>query len=110
MAISAKRPDGPVLLRMPDSVGDAELVERAVRGDRWGREVLYRRHAAYLLGLATRLFETHPQSAGEALEHAERLGTEELHDAAQMRSNGMALPSSASFDDGAVLFADRKRS
>jgi RNA polymerase sigma-70 factor (ECF subfamily) len=55
MAISAKHPSGPVLLRMPDSVGDAELVERACRGDRWSREVLYRRHAGYLLGLATRL-------------------------------------------------------
>jgi RNA polymerase sigma-70 factor (ECF subfamily) len=55
MAISAKRPDGPVLLRMPDSVNDAELVERAVGGDRWSREVMYRRHAGYLLGLSTRL-------------------------------------------------------
>jgi RNA polymerase sigma-70 factor (ECF subfamily) len=55
MAISAKRPDGPVLLRMPDSVSDAELVDRAIRGDRWSREVLYRRHAGYVLGLATRL-------------------------------------------------------
>jgi RNA polymerase sigma-70 factor (ECF subfamily) len=55
MGISANRPSGPVLLRMPDSVGDAELVERAIRGDRWAREVLYRRHAGYLLGLSTRL-------------------------------------------------------
>jgi len=55
MAISAKRPDGPVLLRMPDSASDAELVERAVGGDRWSREVMYRRHAGYLLGLSTRL-------------------------------------------------------
>ena len=55
MAISAKRPDGPVLLRLPDSLSDAELVDRAKRGDRWCREVLYRRHASYLLGLATRL-------------------------------------------------------
>jgi RNA polymerase sigma-70 factor, ECF subfamily len=55
MAISAKHPGGSVLLRMPDSVGDGELVERACRGDRWSREVLYRRHASYLLGLATRL-------------------------------------------------------
>jgi RNA polymerase sigma-70 factor (ECF subfamily) len=55
MAISAKRPDGPVLLRMPESVSEAELVDRAVRGDRWSREVLYRRHAGYLLGLVTRL-------------------------------------------------------
>ena len=55
MAIFAKRPDGPVLLRLPDSLSDAELVDRAKRGDRWCREVLYRRHADYLLGLATRL-------------------------------------------------------
>jgi RNA polymerase sigma-70 factor (ECF subfamily) len=55
MAISAKRPEGPVLLRIPDSVSDAELVDRAARGDRWGREVLYRRHASYLLGLSMRL-------------------------------------------------------
>jgi RNA polymerase sigma-70 factor (ECF subfamily) len=55
MAISAKRPDGSVLLLMPDSVSDAELIDRAVRGDRWCREVVYRRHAGYLLGLSTRL-------------------------------------------------------
>src|SRR3954471_1870584 len=55
MAISAKHPSGPVLLRMPDSASDGELVGRAVTGDRWSREVLYRRHAGYLLGLASRL-------------------------------------------------------
>jgi Rod binding domain-containing protein len=62
------------------------------------------------LGLATRLFNSHPLSAGEALEHAKRLGSEEMHDAAQMSANGLSLPSSAGFDEGAVLFADRKRS
>jgi RNA polymerase sigma-70 factor, ECF subfamily len=55
MAISAKRPGQPVLLRMPDPASDAELVERAAAGDRWSREVLYRRHAGYLLGMAARL-------------------------------------------------------
>jgi RNA polymerase sigma-70 factor (ECF subfamily) len=55
MAISAKHPSGPVLLRMPDAASDVELVGRAAKGDRWSREVLYRRHAGYLLGLASRL-------------------------------------------------------
>lgn len=36
-------------------VSDAELVQRAKKGDRWAEEMLYRRHAAVLLGLCTRL-------------------------------------------------------
>ena len=36
-------------------VTDAELVHRATQGDRWAEEMLYRRHAGYLLGLCTRL-------------------------------------------------------
>ncbi len=55
MAISANRPSGPILLRLPESTSDAELVRRALGDDRWSREVLYRRHASYLLGLAVRL-------------------------------------------------------
>jgi RNA polymerase sigma-70 factor (ECF subfamily) len=55
MAISANRPSGPVLLRLPEQASDAELVRRALGDDRWSREVLYRRHAGYLLGLAVRL-------------------------------------------------------
>jgi RNA polymerase sigma-70 factor (ECF subfamily) len=87
MAISAKRPDGPVLLRMPDSVSDAELVDRATRGDRWCREVLYRRHASYLLGLATRLCGSRGD-AEEIVQDAfiagfERLGT--LRDSGALR-------------------------
>src|SRR5579862_4558699 len=79
MAISAKRPDGPVLLRMPDSVSDAELVDRATRGDRWSREVLYRRHVGYLFGLAARLLANR-RDAEEIVQDAfiaafERLGT-----------------------------------
>jgi RNA polymerase sigma-70 factor (ECF subfamily) len=45
----------PALLPSPSSLGDAELVARAVAGDRWSRDVLYRRHAAYLLALSARL-------------------------------------------------------
>jgi RNA polymerase sigma-70 factor (ECF subfamily) len=53
MAISAK--SGPVLLRLPESAPDAELVRRAASGERWSREVLYRRHASYILGFVSRL-------------------------------------------------------
>jgi RNA polymerase sigma-70 factor (ECF subfamily) len=55
MATSANRPSGPLLLRIPTAVGDDELARRAAKGDRWSREVLYRRHAGSLLGLTTRL-------------------------------------------------------
>jgi RNA polymerase sigma-70 factor (ECF subfamily) len=45
-----------VLLRLPDdSLDDAGLVARALDGDGWSREALYRRHAGALLGLAARL-------------------------------------------------------
>lgn len=45
----------PTLLPTPAVVGDAELVARALAGDQWSREVLYRRHGGYLLGMTTRL-------------------------------------------------------
>jgi RNA polymerase sigma-70 factor (ECF subfamily) len=44
-----------LLLRTVDQPSDADLVGRALKGDRWGREMLYRRHAGRLLALATRL-------------------------------------------------------
>jgi len=44
-----------VLLKNADAASDAELVARALEGDRWGREMLYRRHATYLLAIAARL-------------------------------------------------------
>jgi RNA polymerase sigma-70 factor (ECF subfamily) len=44
-----------VLLPSSDAASDAQLVARAIDGDRWGREMLYRRHAAYLLAIAARL-------------------------------------------------------
>jgi RNA polymerase sigma-70 factor, ECF subfamily len=44
-----------VLLQNSDASSDAQLVKRAIEGDRWGREMLYRRHAAYLLAIAARL-------------------------------------------------------
>lgn len=52
MAVSRMHPS---LLPSADALSDAELVERALGGDRWSRDVLYRRHAHYLLAIATRL-------------------------------------------------------
>ena len=43
------------LLPSADTLADAELVTRALGGDRWSRDVLYRRHVHYLLAIATRL-------------------------------------------------------
>lgn len=43
----------PVLGAEP--LKDAELVRRALSGDRWAEEMLYRRHAGGLLGMCTRL-------------------------------------------------------
>jgi RNA polymerase sigma-70 factor (ECF subfamily) len=45
----------PILLPLPNAPSDAELVARAIEGDRFGRELIYRRHAAYLLEMVTRL-------------------------------------------------------
>jgi RNA polymerase sigma-70 factor (ECF subfamily) len=45
----------PILLPLPNPPSDAELVTRAIEGDRFGRELIYRRHAAYLLAMVTRL-------------------------------------------------------
>ena len=44
-----------ILLQSSDGASDAQLVARAIEGDRWGREMLYRRHATYLLAIAARL-------------------------------------------------------
>ena len=42
-------------LKASEALGDEELVRRAVAGDRWGREMLYRRHAGSLLAMTVRL-------------------------------------------------------
>ena len=48
----------PTLLPTANTLGDAELVARALDGDRWSRDVLYRRHAHYLLAIASRLLSS----------------------------------------------------
>jgi RNA polymerase sigma-70 factor (ECF subfamily) len=45
----------PIHLYTADAPSDADLVARALDGDRWGREMLYRRHASWLLAMTTRL-------------------------------------------------------
>ena len=42
-------------IKASEALGDEELVRRALTGDRWGREMLYRRHAGSLLALTVRL-------------------------------------------------------
>ncbi|MBN1608650.1 MAG: RNA polymerase sigma factor [Polyangiaceae bacterium] len=60
MALPQKQ---PALLPTADTLGDAELVERALQGDRWSRDMLYRRHAHYLLAISARLLSD--RSEGE---------------------------------------------
>lgn len=45
----------PTLIPIPDTSSDVELVVRARDGDRWSCEMIYRRHASYLLGMTVRL-------------------------------------------------------
>jgi RNA polymerase sigma-70 factor, ECF subfamily len=61
MALAKKQ---PTLLPTADAVGDGDLVARALDGDRWSRDMLYRRHAHYLLAISARLLS----SRGEAEE------------------------------------------
>jgi Rod binding domain-containing protein len=62
------------------------------------------------LGIARRLFATHPPSAGASLERASRLDAADAHDAAQMSANALSLPSGVAHSNGAFLFSDHKRS
>jgi len=80
----------PSILPLPaaDALGDAELVGRARSGDRWSRDVLYRRHVRYLLAISTRLLSN--RSEGEEVVQDtfivgfEQLGT--LREPAALRS------------------------
>jgi RNA polymerase sigma-70 factor (ECF subfamily) len=51
------------LVPAPDALSDGDLVVRALAGDRWSRDVIYRRHARYLLAIAARLLSS--RSEGE---------------------------------------------
>lgn len=63
------------------------------------------------LGIAKRLFATHPLGeASAALETARRADAATSAATAQMSANSLALPSGVEVDGGAVLFAGEKRS
>jgi RNA polymerase sigma-70 factor (ECF subfamily) len=84
LAVPRKQPS---LLPTADTLGDAELVARALDGDRWSRDVLYRRHAPYLLAISVRLLSDHREGE-EVVQDTfvrafEQLGT--LHDPAALR-------------------------
>ncbi len=51
------------VLPAPDTLSDGDLVARALTGDRWSRDVIYRRHAHYLLAISARLLSS--RSEGE---------------------------------------------
>lgn len=57
----------PSILPSVVALGDAELVARALTGDRWSQDVLYRRHAHHLLAISTRLLAN--RSEGEEVVH-----------------------------------------
>jgi RNA polymerase sigma-70 factor (ECF subfamily) len=66
----------PVLFSIP-TPGDAELVARAIAGDRWSREMIYRRHANYLLGMTVRLMANRSE-AEEVVQDTFIAGFEQL--------------------------------
>jgi len=67
---------------------DSDLVRRAVTGDTWAEEMLYRRHAAMLLGICTRLLG-HRSDAEDVVQDAFVDALEQLNalrDPGQFRS------------------------
>jgi RNA polymerase sigma-70 factor (ECF subfamily) len=56
------------LLSVPNAPSDADLISRAAQGDRFGVELIFRRHAGYLLGITTRLLAD--RAAAEAVVEA----------------------------------------
>ena len=63
-----------------------------------------------VLGIAKRLFSTHPLATSSALEEPRRADASQGATAAQMSSNSLALPVSADVPSGTVLFARDKHS
>lgn len=55
----------PSLVPSAEAIADADLVARALGGDTWSRDVLYRRHARHLLALTSRLLSS--RSEGEEI-------------------------------------------
>lgn len=56
MLAAVRRPAGGEVTELPaaEGIGDAPLVERALEGDRWAMEALYRRHVRRVTNAVTR--------------------------------------------------------
>jgi RNA polymerase sigma-70 factor (ECF subfamily) len=65
-------------LQAVDAVSDAQLVARAIDGERWGREMLYRRHAGSLLAMTVRMLRNRDE-AEEVVQDTFVTGFEQLH-------------------------------
>ena len=89
MAFPSKQPALlPTALPTVDALDEAELVARALGGDRWSRDVLYRRHARYLLAVSTRLLSDRSEGE-EVVQDTFVVGFEQLgrlRDRAALRS------------------------
>src|SRR4051812_33495585 len=53
--VASRTLERPKVTGRADHLLDSDLVKRAIAGDRWAEEALYRRHVALLLGTCTRL-------------------------------------------------------
>jgi RNA polymerase sigma-70 factor (ECF subfamily) len=67
----------PILLPVPNPPSDGQLVVRALEGDRFGLELIYRRHASYLLGMTTRLLASRAE-AEEVVSETFAIGVRQL--------------------------------
>jgi RNA polymerase sigma-70 factor (ECF subfamily) len=68
----------PAILPPPEVISDAQLVERALGGDRFSRDLLYRRHAHDLLAIAIRLLANRHEGE-EIVQEAFTLAFDRLH-------------------------------
>jgi Rod binding domain-containing protein len=94
---------------------DAESVfGQGMAGDMWksmlADQVSRQIAKSDVLGIAKRLFSTHPLAASSALEQPRRADAGDGATVAQMSANSLALPIGADAPSGAVLFAREKHS
>jgi RNA polymerase sigma-70 factor (ECF subfamily) len=71
-------------LEASEALSDEELVRRALTGDRWGREMLYRRHAGSLLAMTVRLIS----NGGDAEEIVQDTFVAAFEQLASLRESG----------------------
>lgn len=96
---------------LPKNAGS--VFGQGMAGDMW-RSMLSEQVARQIaksgaLGLSKRLFATHEFSPRDSSAHPHQ-AAEAASEAAQMSANALSAPSAANYDNGAVLFAARKRS